>query len=57
MIYDEGRVNNVDYKVVYNAEVNQYVFTAGDEEAVFNDTHSLDAFLDRLDTFTWSCCR
>ena len=55
-VYDQGVVNKVKYKVVYNSEVNQYIFTAGEEEAVFHDTHTLNNFLDRLDSFTWSGC-
>jgi hypothetical protein len=57
MIYDEGKTNGVSWKVEYHEDINQYVFTAGDEEATFSDTHQLDQFLDRLDSFTWSCCR
>ena len=56
-VYDEGTINKVKYKVVYNKDVNQYVFTAGDAEEVFHDTYQLNNFLDRLDSFTWSCCR
>ena len=55
-VYDQGVVNKVKYKVVYNSEVNQYIFTAGEEEAVFHDTHTLNRFLDSLDSFTWSGC-
>ncbi len=56
-IYDEGVVNKVPYSVVYNKQVNQYVFTAGDTEAYFDDTYQVNTFLDKLDSFTWSCCR
>ena len=51
-IYDEGIINKKKYKVVYNPEINQYVFTVGDEEQVFHDVHTLNKFLDRLDSLT-----
>jgi len=56
-VYDKGTVNGVDYKVVFNKSINQYVFTAGDEEVTFDDTYRLNNFLDRLDSFVWSCMR
>jgi len=56
-IYDQGIINGVEYKVVYSKVANQYVFTAGEEETYFNDTYTLNNFLDRLDSFTWECAR
>ena len=56
-VYDKGTVNGVNYKVVFNNEEAVYVFTAGEEEAYFHNVHSLNTFLDRLDSFTWRVCR